>query len=68
MIKTASFAALTLLATLTAVQAALKTTAPILPPLEAHLQADGLLKAKMPPRRGFSPGNALIGTGQTQLD
>ncbi len=68
MMKTATFAALTLLATLTAVQAALKNAAPHLPPSEMQLQAVDLPRAKMPPRRSFGPGDATIGTLQMQFD
>ncbi len=68
MIKKATFAALTLLATLTAVQAAMKNAAPHLPSSETQLQAVDLRKANMPPRRSFSPGDATIGFVQMQLD
>ncbi len=68
MIKTATFTALTLLATLTAVQAAMKNASPSLSPVEAGLQAGGVLKAKMPPRRSFSPKDAVSVVERLQFD
>jgi hypothetical protein len=68
MIKTGTFAALTLLATLTAVQAALKNAAPALPSIETRLQTGSLPKAKMPPRRSLAPKVATIGAGQMTFE
>ncbi len=68
MIKQATFAALTLLATLTAVQAAIQNAAPSLPPFEARLQTVSLSKAKMPPRRSLGAADTATGIGLVQFD
>ncbi len=68
MLKSITFAALTLLATLTAVQAALKSAVPDLAEAEITLRSASVQKAKMPPRKTIAAQDGAIGTEQIQFD